>query len=87
MSTMDVCRILTIKHSQALITNMVQKQNEHHEHHGCIWNSDNQALTSFDHKCGTEAMAQKQNEQHGYIWTSDNEALTCCDHKHDTEAE
>jgi hypothetical protein len=52
MSTMDACGILTIKHSHTVITNMAQKQNEHH---GCMWNSDNQALTSCDHKHGTEA--------------------------------
>jgi hypothetical protein len=52
MSTMDACGILKIKHSHTVITNMAQKQNEHH---GCMQNSDNQALTSFDHKHGTEA--------------------------------
>jgi len=52
MSTMNACGILTIKHSLPMITNMAQKQNEHH---GCMWNSDNQALTSCDHKHGTEA--------------------------------
>jgi len=52
MSTMDACGILTIKHSQALTTNMTQKQNEHH---GYMWNSDNQALTYYDRKHGTEA--------------------------------
>ena len=52
MSTMDACGILTIKHSLAVITNTAQKQNEPH---GCMWNPDNQVLTSFDHKHGTEA--------------------------------
>jgi len=52
MSTMDSCRILTVKHSLPVITNMAQKQNEHH---GCMWNSDNQALTCCHHKHGTEA--------------------------------
>jgi len=49
---MHACRILTIRHSQALITNMAQKQNEHHRY---MQNSDNQALTRFDHKYGIEA--------------------------------
>jgi len=49
---MDTCKILTIKHSLAVITNMAQKQNEHC---GYMWNSDNQALTSSDYKHGTEA--------------------------------
>jgi len=52
MSIIDACGILTIKHLLAIITNMAQKQNEHH---GYMQNSDNQALTSFDHKHGTEA--------------------------------
>ena len=52
MSTMDVCDMLKIKHSLAMNTNMAQKQNEHH---GCMWNSDNQALTSSGYKHGTEA--------------------------------
>jgi len=49
---MDECGILTIKNLLPVITNIAQKQNEHH---GCMWNSDNQALTSCDHKHGTEA--------------------------------
>jgi len=52
MSTVDTCGILTIKHSHPLTINMAQKQNEHH---GCMWNSDNQTLTSFDYKHDTEA--------------------------------
>jgi hypothetical protein len=52
MSTVDACGILTIKHSLAVITNMAQKQNECH---GCMWNSNNQALTYCDHKHNTEA--------------------------------
>jgi len=52
MSTIDACGILTIKHSHPLITNIAQKQNEHH---GCMWNSDNQALTCCDHKHNTDA--------------------------------
>jgi len=52
MRTVDACGILTIKHSLAVITNMAQKQNEHC---GCMWNFDNQALTSCDHKHGIEA--------------------------------
>ena len=52
MSTMDRCKILKIKHSLTVIRNTVQKQNEHHE---CMWNSDNQALTYCDHRHGTEA--------------------------------
>jgi hypothetical protein len=52
MSTMDPCGILTIKHSHTVISNMAQKQNEHH---GFMWNIDNQALTSCHHKHSTEA--------------------------------
>ena len=79
MSTIDACRILTIKYSLPVVTNMAQKQNEHC---GCMWNSDNkhsQALITN--------MAQKQNEHHGCMWNSDNQALTRFDHKHGTEAE
>ena len=49
---MNACEILTIKHSHTMITNMAQKQNEHH---GYMQNSDNEALTRCDHKHGTEA--------------------------------
>jgi len=49
---MDACGNLTMKHSLAVIINMAQKQNEHH---GCMWNSENDALTRFNHKHGTEA--------------------------------
>ena len=52
MSTMHASEILTIKHSHPVFTNMAQKQNEHHR---CMWTSDNQALTRFDYKHGTEA--------------------------------
>jgi hypothetical protein len=52
MSTMDECGILKIKHSLAMITNMAQKQSEHC---GCMQNSDNEALTYYDHKYGTKA--------------------------------
>ena len=41
-----------IEHLLPIITDMAQKQNEHH---GCMWNADNQALTPCDHKYGTEA--------------------------------
>jgi len=51
MSTIHASEILTIKHSLAIITNVTQKQNEHHR---CMWNSDNQSLTSFDYIYGTE---------------------------------
>jgi len=132
MNTMDACGILTIKHWHPVITNMAQKQNEHH---GCMWNPHNQTLTYCDHKnmaqaewapwmyvefwqssthmlwsqtwhrirvstmdaCGILTirhslpviinMEQKQNEHHGWMWNSDNQALTPCDHKHGTEAE
>ena len=53
MSTIDdACGILKIKHSHTVVTNVTQKQNEHC---GCMWNSDNQALTNFDHKHDTDA--------------------------------
>jgi len=68
-----------MEHLLPMITSMAQKQNEHL---GCMWNSDNQALTSFDHKHGTEAewAPWMQGE-------FDNQALTCFDYKHGTEAE
>jgi len=70
MSTMDACRILTIKHSLTLITNMAQKQNEHHE---CMWNSENQALTYYDHKHGTEE--EWVPWMHAEFWQSSTHSL------------
>jgi len=76
MSTMDACEILTIKHSLAVITNMVQKQNEHHR------------ILTIKHSLALiRNMAEKQNEHHACMWHSDNQALTFCDHKHCTETE
>jgi len=68
-----------MEHLLPMITSIAQKQNEHC---GCIWNSDNLALTCCDHK-----MIQKQNEHPECILNSDNLALTRFDHKHGTEAE
>jgi len=52
MINMDQYGNLTIKHSLAVITNMAQKQNSQNK---WMWKSDNQALTSCDHKHDTEA--------------------------------
>jgi len=79
MSTMDACKIMTIKHLHSLTTNMAQKLNKHD---GCMLKSDNQVLTPFDHKHDTEA--------EWALWMhviTDNEALTSFDHKHGKEAE
>jgi hypothetical protein len=78
MSAMDVC-ILKIKHSLALITNMAQKQNEHHG--GC-------RILKIKHSLAVITnMAHKQNEHHGCMWNSENQALTSFHHKHGTEAD
>jgi len=69
---MNACGILTIKHSHTVITDMAQKQNEHY---GCMWYSDNQALTSCDYKHCTEAgwalwmhMISWQSSTH-FLWS------------------
>jgi len=79
MSTIDACGIQTMKHSHTVITNMAQKQNEHH---GCMWYSHNKHSLPV-----ITNIPQKQNEQHGCMWYPDNQALTSCDYKHSTERE
>ena len=81
MSTIDACRILTIKYSLPVVTNMAQKQNENC---GCMWNSDNKHSQTL---ITNMAQKQKQNEHPGCMRNFDNQALTYCDHKHGTEAE
>jgi hypothetical protein len=78
MSTVDACRILTIKHLLSVLTNMAQKQNEHHACGILTIKHSHTVITN---------MAQNRNEHHGCMWNSDNQALTYCDHKHGTEAE